>query len=67
MTPRSYATPKDFKTALEARIRAATHGAHTDIGYVRQLRIFERFLARVGQHFGDRVIVRICQTWRCSH
>lgn len=58
MTPRSYATTEAFKAALEARIRAAALGAHTEMGHIRQLRIFERFLARVVQHFGDKVIVK---------
>src|SRR5690348_15927896 len=58
MAPRSYSTPEAFKAALEAKIRVAAKDAHIDMGYFRQVRIFERFLARIGQHFGDRVIVK---------
>jgi hypothetical protein len=50
-----YANPEAFKQALEARIRKA---APTNIGRFRQVLVFDRFLARVHTHFGERVIVK---------
>ncbi len=57
MTPRTYATPSAFKAALEARIKA-TAPKSEDISRYRQLRIYDRFLARIFDHFGDRVVLK---------
>lgn len=42
--------------ALEQRIRRAVSGA--EINRFRQLLVFDRFLARVFQHFVDRVVLK---------
>ncbi|MCR9165652.1 MAG: hypothetical protein ACE37F_30915 [Nannocystaceae bacterium] len=51
-----YANPEAFKQALEARIRKA---APTNIGRFRQVLVFDRFLGRVHQQFGNRVMVSV--------
>jgi len=56
MPPRSYATPEAFKQALEKRIRAAAGGS--GMGRFRQVLVFDRFLARVFHHYGERAIVK---------
>lgn len=58
MTARTYASPAAFKQALEARLRAdATHRVRP-IHRQRQLLVFDRFLARVMEVLGERVIVK---------
>ncbi len=53
----SYRTPESFRQALEQRLRErSTTGA--DFARRRQLLVFERFLARIGQVFGDRVMLK---------
>lgn len=54
----SYATPEAFKNALEARIRKAAAVRAQPISRVRQLIVFDRFLARVFDVLGERVIVK---------
>jgi hypothetical protein len=56
MPPRSYATPEAFKQALEKRVRAAAGGA--GMARFRQVLVFDRFLARLFHHFGERAIVK---------
>jgi hypothetical protein len=58
VTPPTYGSPLAFRQALDARIRneAATSGA--TIERIRQLLVFDRFLARVGRHLGSRVVVK---------
>ena len=53
-----YATPEAFKQALETRIRRRALERRQDINRLRQLLLFDRFLARVGRHFGERVVVK---------
>lgn len=54
---RSYTSPQAFKQALEQRLRtASTTGA--DFARRRQLLVFDRFLARVVQIFGDAVLLK---------
>ncbi len=57
MTPRSYSTPAGFKQALEQRLRA---GSTTGLDFARrrQLLVFDRWLARVAQAFGDAVVLK---------
>jgi hypothetical protein len=57
MPPRSYATPEGFRQALEQRVRAAA-GA-SGMSRFRQVLVFDRFLARVFQQFGDRAIANV--------
>lgn len=54
----TYATPEAFRQALEARIRKASREREQPIARVRQLIVFDRFLARVFLVLGDRVIVK---------
>lgn len=54
----SYATPEAFKNALEARIRKIAAERGQPIPRVRQLIVFDRFLARVFDVFGERAIVK---------
>ena len=57
MTVRSYTSPQAFKQALEQRLRTtSTTGA--DFARRRQLLVFDRFLARVVQIFGDAVLLK---------
>jgi predicted nucleotidyltransferase component of viral defense system len=54
----TYATPEAFRQALEARIRKASREREQPIARVRQLLVFDRFLARVFAVLGDRAIVK---------
>ncbi len=56
MPPQTYASPEAFRQALERRIRTAA-GA-PGIARFRQVLVFDRFLARMFQHFGERAIVK---------
>ncbi len=57
MTARTYATPLQFKQALEGRLRnQSTTGA--DLARHRQLLIFDRFLARLQRTLGDALILK---------
>lgn len=57
MTVRSYTSPQAFKQALEQRLRTtSTTGA--DFARRRQLLVFDRFLARVVQIFGNAVLLK---------
>lgn len=53
-----YREPYAFKQALEDRLRHRSQEVKGDVGRLRQRVIFERFLARVVAHFGDRVVVK---------
>lgn len=57
MTARTYASPQAFKQALEQRLRTAS-GTGADFARRRQLVVFDRFLARVVQVFGDAVLLK---------
>jgi hypothetical protein len=54
--PRTYASPEAFRQALEQRIRAAA-GA-SGMGRFRQVLVFDRFLARIFDHFGERATAK---------
>ncbi len=57
MTVRKYSSPEAFKQALEQRLRAsAATGA--EFARVRQLVVFDRFLARIGAVFGDAAMLK---------
>jgi predicted nucleotidyltransferase component of viral defense system len=58
MSARRYATPSQFKEALEARLSKKAQAAGVKIEHVRQRFVFERFLARLAAHFGDRVVLK---------
>ncbi len=51
-----YDTARAFKQALEDRLRRRAQDE--DIGRFRQRAVFERFLARVAGHLGDRVVLK---------
>lgn len=56
MALREYRSPEAFRMALEQRIRSSVSGA--EINRFRQLLVFDRFLARVFQHFADRAVLK---------
>ncbi|MBI3928947.1 MAG: nucleotidyl transferase AbiEii/AbiGii toxin family protein [Armatimonadetes bacterium] len=51
-------TPAAFKQALERRLKNRSAETGTDFPRLRQLLVFERFLARVFEVFGERAIVK---------
>lgn len=58
MIPRKCAKPEDFKQALENQIKKHAATAGVEVKNMRQRWVFERFLARLTLHFGDRVILK---------
>jgi len=58
MPERSYSTPEAFRQALEQRIRRAAQAEGRDMSRLRQLLVFDRFLARLFAKLGDRVVVK---------
>ena len=58
MTVRTYATPDAFRVALEAKLRKVANGSGAAFSRQRQLLVFDRFLARVANHFADAVILK---------
>jgi hypothetical protein len=55
---RRYATAIAFKAALEQRLRANTRGFSREIQRLRQLIVFDRFLARLAIAYGDALVVK---------
>lgn len=56
---RRYATPQAFGQALEMRLHEQVARTTTmTFERLRQLTVFDRFLARVGQQFGERIVVK---------
>lgn len=53
-----YATPAAFKQALEQRLRTQAAGDGVELARLRQLLVFDRFLARASTVFGDRVVLK---------
>lgn len=51
-----YRSPEAFRTALEQRIRRAVGGGN--VSRFRQMLVFERFLARVFHHYGQRATLK---------
>jgi hypothetical protein len=58
MTGPRYPTPASFKQALETRLRNEALATGVPLGRLRQLVVFDRFLARVFQLLGDRVVAK---------
>jgi nucleotidyltransferase AbiEii toxin of type IV toxin-antitoxin system len=58
VSSRKYGEPADFKQALENHLKKHAAAAGVDIKWMRQRWVFERFLARLTLHFGDRVILK---------
>lgn len=57
MTARTYRSPEAFKRALDDRLRAST-ASGPELERRRQLLVFDRFLARVAQVFGDAATLK---------
>lgn len=55
---RQYGTPLAFKQALEQRLRNLVGGDGRELARVRQLVVFDRFLARLAVEFKDDVVVK---------
>lgn len=58
MTPNRYQTPQGFKVALETRLRHKAQTPAVPISRVRQLLVFDRWLARLVAVLGDRLILK---------
>jgi Nucleotidyl transferase AbiEii toxin, Type IV TA system len=58
MTAHRYRDPRAFKSALEDRLKRRALELEEDVSRLRQRSVFERFLARVVAHFGDRVVLK---------
>lgn len=54
--PQSYASPEAFRQAVERRIRTVAGGQ--GMMRFRQVLVYDRFLARVFERFGERAIVK---------
>lgn len=54
---RTYSTPLAFKQALEQRLKAAS-GSGPELSRIRQLLIFDRYLARITQTLDDAVVLK---------
>lgn len=57
MTPRTYSSPEAFKQALEQRLRASAKSG-AEFARKRQLLVFDRFLARIVDTFGDTATLK---------
>ncbi|MCA9608221.1 MAG: nucleotidyl transferase AbiEii/AbiGii toxin family protein [Myxococcales bacterium] len=57
MTARRYSSPRAFKQAVEQRIKTAAR-SEADIARLRQLLVFDRFLARVAEVAGNAVTLK---------
>lgn len=53
-----YATPQAFKAALEQRLRSRAVDDGLELQRLRQLVVFDRFLARVFSEFEDAVVLK---------
>lgn len=58
MISRKFPNAEAFKQSLEARLRTNASKLGQSIPRVRQRAVFERFLARIAEHFGDRAILK---------
>lgn len=55
---RRFASPDAFKASIEARLNAEARRSGTNVQRLRQMVVFDRFLARVHAVFPERVIVK---------
>ena len=55
---RRYGTALAFKNAVEQRLRDEAARAGTDLGRLRQLLVFDRFLVRIFKAFGQSVLLK---------
>jgi hypothetical protein len=58
MAKSRFETPQAFKQSLEQRLRDKTASSGADISRLRQVLIYERFLARVFEVFGNDAILK---------
>lgn len=58
MTPERYASPTAFKQAVEHRLREQAAADGGELARLRQLLVYDRFLARIAVTFGDRAILK---------
>ncbi|MBI4604614.1 MAG: nucleotidyl transferase AbiEii/AbiGii toxin family protein [Planctomycetes bacterium] len=58
MTSERYASPLAFKQAVEHRLRDRAAAEGVELARLRQLLVFDRFLARMAAAFGDRVVLK---------
>ncbi|MEK7466007.1 MAG: nucleotidyl transferase AbiEii/AbiGii toxin family protein [Planctomycetota bacterium] len=58
MKQERYASPAAFKQAVEHRLRAQAAADGVELARLRQLLVFDRFLARISAAFGDRAILK---------
>ncbi len=56
--PRDYASPAAFRMALEERLRTTARHDGTPVARLRQLLVFDRFLARVFALLGGEVVLK---------
>jgi hypothetical protein len=57
MKPRAYKTPEAFKAAVDQRLRQLV-GSGPAITRRRQMLVFDRFLARIGEAFGEGAVLK---------
>ena len=55
---RQYATPAAFKAAVEQRLRTQAEEEATSLDRLRQLLVFDRYLARIFDALGDAVVLK---------
>lgn len=55
---RRFASPDAFKASIEARLNTEARRSGTNVQRLRQMVVFDRFLARVHAAFPERVIVK---------
>ncbi len=55
---RTYETPQAFKMAIETRLREKARKSGTDMGRLRQLVVFDRYLARLFTVFGSAIVLK---------
>lgn len=55
---RTYETPLAFKMAVETRLHEKARVMGTDLGRLRQLLVFDRYLARLFTVFGSAIILK---------
>ncbi len=58
MKPKTYRTPAAFKQAVEQKLRAERTRTGSDLQRLRQLVIFDRFLARLFAVLGEAVVLK---------
>jgi len=58
MTVRTYETPQAFKMAIETRLREKARASGIDMGRLRQLVVFDRYLARLFTVFRSAIVLK---------